>query len=404
MFKLVLIILLFSPFLSFAQNFRFKKDIPKSVKGWNEIVLDADIYKHASKDLSDLRILGINTKGDTLEAPYILKNYSDEEDISTITCKPYNKVNNGTGFYATFKVPNKVFISSCKLLFANINYDWLVQLEGSNDETNWFNINENQRIINLDNETIEFDHSILEFEPTNYSYYRIWVKNPTEKVTLEAVTITTSTSTPITKPTYKISPKFKVENKNKTTYIDIKLAAPAPIYSLSVKFSEKIDYYRPATISYGTIDTNITDDGFTERFENETSTIFTSMDKNPIILGSSITDHILIAIQNGHNMPLEIGSVELNALNYKLITRISKSASYALYYGDNELYFPQYDIVQFKESIPANLNEINLSEEEPIEPQQPLASNKPISKVWLWIMMFVLIGLLFLFSVKMLKK
>lgn len=404
MFKLVLIILLFSPFLSFAQNFRFKKDIPKSVKGWNEIVLDADIYKHASKDLSDLRILGINTKGDTLEAPYILRNYSDEEDISTITCKPYNKVNNATGFYATFKVPNKVFISSCKLLFANINYDWLVQLEGSNDETNWFNINENQRIINLDNETIEFDHSILEFEPTNYSYYRIWVKNPTEKVTLEAVTITTSTSTPITKPTYKISPKFKVENKNKTTYIDIKLAAPVPIYSLSVKFSEKIDFYRPATISYGTIDTNITDDGFTERFENETSTIFTSMDKNPIILGSSITDHILIAIQNGHNMPLEIGSIELNALNYKLITRISKSASYALYYGDNELYFPQYDIVQFEESIPANLNVINLSEEEPIEPQQPLASNKPISKVWLWIMMFVLIGLLFLFSVKMLKK
>lgn len=404
MFKLVLIILLFSPFLSFAQNFRFKKDIPKSVKGWNEIVLDADIYKHASKDLSDLRILGINTKGDTLEAPYILKNYSDEEDISTITCKPYNKVNNGTGFYATFKVPNKVFISSCKLLFANINYDWLVQLEGSNDETNWFNINENQRIINLDNETIEFDHSILEFEPTNYSYYRIWVKNPTEKVTLEAVTITTSTPTPITKPTYKISPKFKVENKNKTTYIDIKLVAPVPIYSLSVKFSENIDFYRPATISYGTIDTNITDDGFTERFENETSTIFTSMDKNPIILGSSITDHILIAIQNGHNMPLEIGSVELNALNYKLITRISKSASYALYYGDNELYFPQYDIVQYEESIPVNLNEINLSEEEPIEPQQPLTSNKPISKVWLWIMMFVLIGFLFLFSVKMLKK
>ena len=158
-----------------------------------------------------------------------------------LTCKPYNKVNNATGFYATFKVPNKVFISSCKLLFANINYDWLVQLEGSNDETNWFNINENQRIINLDNETIEFDHSILEFEPTNYSYYRIWVKNPTEKVTLEAVTITTSTSTPITKPTYKISPKFKVENKNKTTYIDIKLAAPVPIYSLSVKFSENID-------------------------------------------------------------------------------------------------------------------------------------------------------------------
>ncbi len=402
--KIGFLIFLLIPFLSLSQHFKYKKELKNHKKGWNEIVLDADIYKHASKDLSDLRILGINAKGDTLEAPYILKNYSDEEDISTITCKPYNKVNNGTGFYATFKVPNKAFISSCKLLFANINYDWLVQLEGSTDERNWYTISENQRIINIDNETIEFDHSILEFEPTNYSYYRIWVKNPTEKVTLEAVTITTSTPTPIKKPTYKISPKFKVENKNKNTYIDIKLAAPVPIYSLSVKFSENIDFYRPATISYGSIDTNITDDGFTERFENETSTIFTSMDKNPIILGSSITDHILIAIQNGHNMPLEIRSVELNALNYKLITRISKSASYALYYGDNELYFPQYDIVQFEESIPANLNVINLSEEEPIEPQQPLTSNKPISKVWLWIMMFVLIGLLFLFSVKMLKK
>jgi Protein of unknown function (DUF3999) len=402
--KIGFLFFLLLPFLSLSQQFKFKKELKNYKKGWNEIVLDADIYKHASKDLSDLRILGINAKGDTLEAPYILKNYSDEDVISTITCKPYNKVNNGTGFYATFKVPNKAFISSCKLLFANINYDWLVQLEGSNDETNWYTITENQRIINIDNETIEFDHSILEFEPTNYSYYRIRVKNPTEKVTLEAVTITTSTPTTTTKPTYKISPKFKVENKNKTTYIDIKLVAPVPIYSLSVKFSENIDFYRPATISYGSIDTNITDDGFTEHFENETSTIFTSTDKNPIIIGPTITDHILIAIENGDNMPLEIGSIELNALNYKLITRISKSASYALYYGDNELYFPQYDIVQFEESIPTNLNEINLSEEDPIEPQQPLASNKPISKVWLWIMMFVLIGLLFLFSVKMLKK
>jgi hypothetical protein len=404
LFNLVLIFLLFSPFLSFAQNFRFKKDIPKNVKGWNEIVLDADIYKHASKDLSDLRILGINAKGDTIEAPYILKNYSDEEDISTITCKPYNKVNNGTGFYASFKVPNKAFISSCKLLFANINYDWLIQLEGSTDETNWFTITEDQRIINIDKETIEFDHSILEFEPTNYSYYRIWVKNPTEKVTLESVTITTSTPTPITKPTYKISPKFKVENKNKTTYIEIKLPAPVPIHSFSIKFNENIDFYRPATISYGSIDSNKTDDGFTERFENETSTIFTSTDKNSIILGPSITDHIVIAIENGDNMPLEIGSIELNALNYKLITRISKSANYALYYGNNELYFPQYDIVQFEETIPTNLKEITLSDEVSIERQQPLVSNKPISKVWLWVIMCVLIGIMFFFSVKMLKK
>ena len=103
-------------------------------------------------------------------------------------------------------------------------------------------------------------------------------------------------------------------------------------------------------------------------------------------------------------MPLEIGSIELNALNYKLITRISKSANYTLYYGDNELYFPQYDIVQFEETIPVNLKEITLSDEESIEPQQPLVSNKPISKVWLWIMMFVLIGIMFFFSVKMLKK
>ena len=71
---------------------------------------------------------------------------------------------------------------------------------------------------------------------------------------------------------------------------------------------------------------------------------------------------------------------------------------------DKELYFPQYDIVQFEESIPSNLNEINLSEEDPIEPQQPVVNKKPISKVWLWIIMFVLIGIMFFFSVKMLKK
>jgi hypothetical protein len=404
MSKSILFNLLLIPFFTFSQHFKYKKPINTPTKGWYEIVLDKDVYLHASKDLSDLRILGVNANGDTIEAPYILENYVDLANSSTISIKPFNLVTNERGYYATFKVPEKEFIAQCELLFDNNNYDWLIQLEGSNDEQSWFTITDKQRIIKIENEQIHFNHCRLQFEPTNYSYYRIWVKSPSEKPKLASVSITTSQPKQAKISTYSIKPKFKLTEKNKSTYIEVKLPSPIPVNSLSISFQEDFDFYRPATIYYGSVDSTLSDEGIVEHFEKETSAIFTSTNRVPIQLEQTITDRILISIENQDNMPLHIGSLTIIALNYKLITRISKSSNYSLYYGDNNLYFPQYDIVQFKESIPTKLNSTTLSKEESIEQEKIPIGNKPVSKIWLWALMFVLIGVMFFFSIKMLKK
>lgn len=401
--KLLVVSVLLLSFFSFGQNFTHKKKLNNLKKGWYEIALDHEVYDHASKDLGDLRILGINAKGDTIEAPYILEMYENMDEINEITCKPYNVSSNGKGYYATFKLPVKQFISEIDLLFANINYDWEVDVEGSDTEGNWLSITKNQRIINIDNEQMEFDHSKINFNPTNFKYYRIFIKSTTETPKIESITVQTNSSLPKRLPLIPITPTFKTVNKNNLTYLEVTLNHPVPVHSLQVNFKNDYDFYRPATILYGNLDSTKTEDGYAEHFENETSAIFNSQDNSPISLHTTICNRFVICIENGDNEPLEIKKITLNTLNYKLIARITKEGNYSLYYGNKDLVTPQYDIHLFKENIPTNIEKITLSEEETLVPvTEP--EKKPISKVWLWVMMFGLIGMMIFFSVRMLKK
>ena len=388
---------------SFSQEFTYKKKLNTLKKGWYEIALDHEIYNHASKDLGDLRILGINSKGDTIEAPYILENHENNDEINEITCKPYNVTSNGQGYYATFKLKENLFISELNLLFANINYDWLIDLEGSNIEGDWLSITKNQRIINIDNEQIEFDHSKINFNPTNFKFYRVFIKSTTEKPKIESITVKTTGVNPKKLPLIPITPTFKVENKNKTTLIEVTLKHPVPVHSISVTSKNDYDFYRPITIFYGNLDSTINEEVVEKHFENETSSIFSSENNSPILLTMSTCNRFIISIENGDNEPLDIKKITVNTLNYKLITRITKEGNYNLFYGNNDLVTPQYDIQLFKQNIPAEIEKISLEDEEELIPIiEP--TKKPISKVWLWIVMFGLIGVMIFFSVRMLKK
>lgn len=388
---------------SFSQEFTYKKKLNTLKKGWYEITLDHEVYNHASKDLGDLRILGINSKGDTIEAPYILENYENNDEINEITCKPYNVTSNEQGYYATFKLKENLFISELNLLFANINYDWLIDLEGSNSEGDWLTITKNQRIINIDNEQMEFDHSKINFNPTNFKFYRVFIKSTTEKPKIESITVKTTGVNQKKLPLIPITPTFKVENKNNTTLIEVTLKHPVPVHSISITSKNDYDFYRPITIFYGNLDSTINEEGVVKRFENETSSIFSSENNYPILLTMSTCNRFIISIENGDNEPLDIKKITVNTLNYKLITRITKEGNYNLFYGNKDLVTPQYDIQLFKQNIPTDIEKISLEDEEELIPIiEP--TKKPISKVWLWIVMFGLIGIMIFFSVRMLKK
>ena len=401
--RILLISIILVSCFSFSQEFTHKKKLNTLKKGWYEIALDHEVYNHASKDLGDLRIIGINSKGDTMEAPYILENYENNDEINEITCKPYNVTSNGQGYYATFKLKENLFISELNLLFANINYDWLIDLEGSNTEGDWLSITKNQRIINIDNEQMEFDHSKINFNPTNFKFYRVFIKSITEKPKIESITVKTTGVNQKKLPLIPITPTFKVENKNNTTLIEVTLKHPVPVHSISVTSKNDYDFYRPITIFYGNLDSTINEEGVVKRFENETSSIFSSENNSPILLTMSTCNRFIISIENGDNEPLDIKKITVNTLNYKLITRITKEGNYNLFYGNKDLVTPQYDIQLFKQNIPTDIEKISLEDEEELIPIiEP--TKKPISKVWLWIVMFGLIGVMIFFSVRMLKK
>jgi hypothetical protein len=185
--------------------------------------------------------------------------------------------------------------------------------------------------------------------------------------------------------------------------IEVTLKHPVPVHSISVTSKNDYDFYRPITIFYGNLDSTINEEGVVKRFENETSSIYSSENNSHFLLTMSTCNRFIISIENGDNEPLDIKKITVNTLNYKLIIRITKEGNYSLFYGNKDLVSPQYDIQLFKQNIPAEIEKISLEDEEELIPIiEP--TKKPISKVWLWIVMFGLIGVMIFFSVRMLKK
>ncbi len=65
--------------LSFGQynDYRYYRKISGIKDQWHKIDLPDDIFSKASRDLADIRILGVTNKNDSVEVPFILRETSE---------------------------------------------------------------------------------------------------------------------------------------------------------------------------------------------------------------------------------------------------------------------------------------------------------------------------------------
>ena len=56
------------------------------------------------------------------------------------------------------------------LKFSEKNYDWMLRLEGSHDQKEWFNIVEDYRILSIKNEQTNYSFGDVTFPNSNVTY------------------------------------------------------------------------------------------------------------------------------------------------------------------------------------------------------------------------------------------
>jgi len=390
---------------SFGQlkQYNYKSKIKGIQDQWHRLVLPNDVFGEVSDNLNDLRIFGITAENDTIEAPYLLIKKEEKIVREEVEFKLINQSKKGNDYYFTFELNAEKDINKIVLDFGQGNFDWRVNLAGSQNQKEWFSILENYRIVSIKNEITDYHFTTLTFPNSKYQYFRIKI-SASEKPVLRSSKIILQKTTEGIYRNYPIA-KFNAteDKKNKISIIDLTLEQPVPISLLKIEVKNEFDFYRPIQVQYLS-DSLKTEQGWKYNYRNLTNGTLNSIEPNVLKSHSQIAKKIRLIIQNQDNESLDIDQVIVQGMEHQLIARFTKEANYFLVFGNPTARKPTYDIARFTENIPSELKTLTLGQMKKVDKgPQPIVEPLFKNKLWLYGIMTLIILLLGWFSLKMMK-
>lgn len=385
-------------------TYKYKRELKGITEKWQSLALPSQFFGKVQGDLSDLRIYGIKGK-DTIEVPFFVKDNSLKKTEQKADAKLINKAAADGVHFITIVPETTNTINKIDLTVVEDNFDWLVKLEGSNDNSSWFTLLTNYRITGIKNQSIAYKFSTLNFEEAQYKYYRISIPNKEQPKIEGATTSKQDSLLQQSKSTVVTSFNLKNDQKSKTTIIDVQLKNVVPISKVSLKVMSDMDYYRPIKIEC------VTDSFETSKKQNYNYMLLhdgflTSVEKPTFQFDGPFTDKIKITIENFDNQPLAIKGITVDEAQYNLVARFGAADyNYALYYGNDKANAPVYDLENFKNKVPINLASVTVENEKQnpdllIKKDSSLVQNK----YWLWGLIAIAVAALGYFALRMLKE
>ncbi|HMI05036.1 MAG TPA: DUF3999 family protein [Pedobacter sp.] len=387
-----------------TDRYKYKRAISGVTSTWHTVQLPDQLLKNIQPGFRDIRIFGISGK-DTLEIPYILKQRADKISSTKIDFKQLNQTVNENGYYFTFQSPAVNTINQISLSFKQANFDWKANLEGSNDNKEWFKILNDYRILSIKNNDTDYEFTRLNFPDAKFQYFRVLLKSPVPPVLVSAKIAKTDTVKGVYKNISHRPFRITKDVVTKASIIDVTLDGLVPVSYLKINAQSDFDFYRAVKIEYAT-DSFKTDKGIQYNYSDLYEGTITSLEKPEFSFNNTIASRLRITIQNNDNKPLRISLLELKGNIYELIARFDdQKYVYALYYGNPDVPAPSYDIEKFEQKIPGDLSAVAVGEQQN-NPAYTVRTETPLfeNKAWLWGLMAVIIVLLGWFSFKMLKN
>lgn len=385
------------------QEYGYQRELIGVSGQWHRIILPDEIFGKVASDLSDIRIFGIATSGDTVEAPYLLQVMQEKESYKDVPFQLFNRVETKSGFSYTFEVKETTPVNQVKLKFRQQNFDWMARLEGSNDQQEWVTIIKDYRILSIKNELTDFQFTTLNIPDSKYRYYRLVIDAEVKPDLVHAEIRQHVVSKGLYKD-YAIYTSGLVNNRQlKQSEIDVELKWAVPVDYIKVMVSDSIDYYRPITIKY-LADSFKTKSGRNYIYHALASGILNSLDSNGVKFNSTIVQKLKIEIHNADNQPLHINGIGVRGSVHQLLARFTPGVSYYLVYGNKNASAPDYDLNFFADKIPEFVSQLSVGSEKDLRQlQQNETSPLFVDQRWMWGIIIVSVLLLGWFSLKMIR-
>ena len=401
------LIVLFWLFIGVAFGQIDQYDYQRKVNGveneWHPLILPDDIFGHLSPRMGDIRVYGLTAKKDTISASFVLLKGAQRSNVN-IGFNRLNASHNTNGYYYTFELLNVQTINEISLDFAKSDFDWKVQLAGSQDQKEWFTILDDYRILSMHQNGANFEYTQLKLPESNYRYYRLLVKDVQNPGSMKAF-LSKNVMEKVTHNTYKQKGTHtKINKEKKQTVIDVELNQSVPVSALKIDVKSQFSFHRPISVLYAK-DSLKNEKGWQYHYVRLTSDMLHDKVNNELRFGNTILRKLKIIIDNQDNPPLDIGNIEVKGQPIKMLIRFTEPAEYYLVYGQKNDRPPSFDISD--DALPAywSATELTLGPEQVIKKAEK-ATTKPLfeNKIWLWVVMGAIILLLGWFSLSMMKE
>lgn len=397
---------LLSPFTTRAQwkSYAHQHQLNGVSQKWHKIILPDSLFAHVREDFYDIRVYGTtDNTSDTLEAPYLLRSGKQEVSFEEVDCRLINPTKKDGKYFYTLEVPTEETVNVLDLDFQRTNFDVRIRLEGSQDQQEWFVLQENYRLVSIENALTRYRFTTLRFPEAKYRYFRLEV-SAEEDPRLEKATLRLRH---VKEGTYKAYPiqQSDVREQEKRTEIHLTLAYTAALSRLRLLPTDSFAYYRPIQIEALT-DSFQTEKGWKYRYKTLFSGTLTSLEPPVFYFRQTLARKIRVRIENQDNQPLTISGAEVEGYQNYLVARfLEPERKYYLVYGKPDGRAPRYDIRQFEQQIPSELKALSVGAPTAIEKTKKVKKKPLFENEWsLWVILILLISLLGAFSLRMMSQ
>lgn len=360
--------------------------------GEYRISLPPDVVMFTRSDFGDIRI----HDNDGKEIPYLL--YREEAISRSKLFYEYtiraNRIEKDKTVLILENI-RKIPISNVCLIVRNSDVRKTAALSGSDDGVTWYAIKNNYVFESVYSDTHTAETMQISFPLSDYRYLKLEINDKrADPLQITSVGYYDYQSeegkyTEITGASFS----QRVTEKNKNTVVTVEFDQPVRADQIILIGDMESFYRRNATVSvvseprqYAPV-----------TYENH---VRLSSSEDTVLTTRSLTVKKLeIVIDNGNDAPLMLSKVKFYQLNTYILTEL-KQGSYTLFFGDESLTQPVYDIVHKKDELMKTMQPLSLQPIIELPKKQPGFFG---SIYFLWITLIIVGGLLAYFTVTMIK-
>ena len=357
-----------------------------NTNGFYSININQELSSLLDPSLNDLRIVDENSN----QIPYIINRTTPTSSNAFKAFQIHENNLKDSGKTHLVVQPGLSSINSIVLIIRNAAVSRTATLSGSDNMKNWFTIAEDILLAPSPSDKNDRYALNLSFPVSSYKYLKLVINNGKNDPLhiIEAGTIMSNIGA--SKTVYINNPPVQFQQTDSTdrySYIRIFQAKPYHTNRITLKLQGPPFFKRYIELNNGAATAE-----FLLNSKKEFSLFSPTIHKQ----------ELLLKIYNGDNQPLKILSVETAQETKKVIAYLEKDGEYSLLLNDPTSSSQDYDLVQFKDSIPKDIASVQVLSIARIA--ETISKNKGSNNIYLWIIIALVLGVLSYFTWNLTKE